>query len=253
MPEHEFDHLIQDVLDGVATPEQAARLEERMRRDPALVERRRELEDLFEALRRVPRVEAPPDLRNSILRALPTNAPGVRTTSTAGRTGLRIAWIFAAGLAAGIVGAGALTGLWKTPAPDGAPPTVGSMGPRAVATGPAPSSSWTLGQTTVDAATWRTGSSRLAKFQVRGGAAEIEVSFDPARLSPIAFHQAPHRISPARIEPGRVLIQGSDGGEYSIEFLESGIPGPALRVTVRGDGREAKEDLAAPTAPPTGR
>ena len=252
MPEHELDHLIQDVLDGVATPEQTARLEERLRRDPALEERQRELQGLFEALRRVPRVEAPTDLRNRILRALPTNAPGVRTTSTAGPARLRLAWVFVAGLAAGIVGAGALTGLWKASVPGIPQPVAGSMAPPgAPSAGPhARSASWSLEQTTVDAVAWRVGESRLARFQVRGGPAEIELRFDPAGLAPTAFRQAPLGVSPVQMEAGRVVFQASSGGEYSIEFLESGSPSPPLGVTVRAEGREAKGDLAAPAAPP---
>jgi len=256
MVEREREGLIQDVLDGVATPEQVARLEAWLERDPAARARHQEMSELFEALKRVPRVEAPHDLRQNVLRALPPAAPGARAASSSAANGFRVrlAYVFAAGLAAGVVGMGALSGLWKTPEPSRNLPVEGSMLPReAPSPGPgAVTRTWEAGAIRVDGTSWRVGSSRLATFQVRGGDAEIVLGFDPAGLIPVGFRQVRSRTGRAAIEHARVVIQGVDHGEYVVEFVEPSSPSPPLEVTVHAGGQAAAGPFAAPQAAPRG-
>src|SRR5262249_32925187 len=149
--ERELDSLIQDVLDEVATPAEAARLEARLSQDSAARERRNELSLVFGAMSRSRRFEAPPELKSRILRALPTGAPGAKPVpaAEAGRR-FRLASIFAAGLAAGVIAPGALTGFWKVPAP-GNPPVLGTMAPSS----PVTTARWQAGSARVESRIWR--------------------------------------------------------------------------------------------------
>lgn len=252
MDHDELDALIQDVLDGVATPAQVARLESRMAHDPAARARRAELERLFSALGRVPRLEAPPELKGRILRALPPGAPGLRVgvPAVTRQRRMRLAWVFAAGLAAGVIGAGALVGLWK--APGGGLPTSGSMMPSGSARPGTPASSggWRAGKAFLHAASWRSGGSRFVLFQVlRGADLSAEVTFDPAVLGPGTFRGA----SPGSplLEPGRVAFLGVEGTGYLVELPEhAGAAGTPLHVRIRSGGQEAEGDLPAPPASP---
>jgi hypothetical protein len=151
MVKRELDGLIQDVLDEVATPEEAARLEKRLSQDSAARERRNELALVFGAMSRSRRFEAPPELKSRILRALPAGAPGVQLVpSVERRRRFRLAYIFAAGLAAGVIAAGALTGFWKMPAP-GNPAVLGTMAPSS----PVATARWQAGSAQVESRIWR--------------------------------------------------------------------------------------------------
>jgi hypothetical protein len=246
MVERELDGLIQDVLDEVATPAEAARLETRLSQDSAARERRNELALVFGAMSRSRRFEAPPELKSRILRALPAGAPGVQLVpSVERRRRFRLAYIFAAGLAAGVIAAGALTGFWKLPAP-GNPAVLGTMAPSS----PVATARWQAGSAQVESRIWRSAGSRLASFRVVSGPAEIELSFDPAALSCIAFRPAPGAPG-ATLEPGRVAFQGLERTETLVELAE--LPGKAeapLRITVRSSGGVTSGQLPAPGSAP---
>jgi hypothetical protein len=128
MNDRSLDEIIQDVLEGVATPDETARLRERLAADPSSVARRRELEEIFEALARMRMEESPVDLRERVMSALATEplehrapvngpiaapgagrAPAVRSHPSPGwlttwRAALarRPAWTLAYGLLAGV-------------------------------------------------------------------------------------------------------------------------------------------------------
>jgi len=252
MVERELDALIQDVLDGVATPEESARLETRLREDPAARARHREVSQLFTALGRSRRFEAPPELKTRILRTLPAGAPGVRTLAPApsGRQ-LRLAYVFAAGLAAGVIGAGALTGFWKAPSPAG-PPVSGSMMPSPAVETKGSSAHWQVGQTEVDGRAWRVAGSRLAAFRVHGADTEIDITFDPAAFSWTTFRAAP-RARRATLEPGRIVFGGTERGETLVEFRELSHGDQPLHVTVRSGAQMTAGELPAPPLAPAAR
>lgn len=120
-----LDEIIQDVLEGVATPADTARLRERLAADPSSLSRRRELEEVFEALARMRMEESPIDLREHVMRVLalepqatvngptaPLAADGVRPTPSHPSLGWlctwraalarRPAWTLAYGFLAGV-------------------------------------------------------------------------------------------------------------------------------------------------------
>jgi hypothetical protein len=244
MVERELDGLIQDVLDGVATPAEAARLETRLSAEQAARERRNEMALVFGAMSRSRRFEAPPELKSRILRALPPGAPGVQLMpSVERRRRFRLAYIFAAGLAAGVIGAGALTGFWKVPAP-GSPAVIGTMAPSS----PVATARWRAGEAQVESRIWRSGGSRLASFKVVSGPADIELSFDPTAMSCTAFRPAPGAPE-ATLEPGRVAFQGLERTETLVELAElPGQAGAPLRITIRSQGGSTSGQLPAPGA-----
>lgn len=242
MVERELDGLIQDVLDGVATPAEAARLEMRLQQDAAARERYAELTLVFGAMSRSRRFEAPPELKSRIVRALAPGAPGLKVVpAVESRRRFRLAYIFAAGLAAGVIATGALTGFWKTPGP-GAPAVLGTMAPsEAVGT-----ARWQAGSAQVESRIWRSAGSRFASFRVDKGDAGIELAFDPTALSCVAFRPAPGAQG-ATLEPGRVVFLGMERTETLVELRE--LPGKSnapLRVTIRAGGETTSGQLPAP-------
>jgi hypothetical protein len=91
MMNHELQTLIQDVLDGTATPEQRQRLETTLANDETARARYRELESVFTSLRSVGPSEAPAGLRDSVLGEIArqrSTDPRLRDSSSAFERGL---------------------------------------------------------------------------------------------------------------------------------------------------------------------
>lgn len=74
-----IEALMHDVLDGTATAEDQARLEQQLAADPALRERFTELRDLFETLNRVPMVEPPAGMHAELMQSIQSEAGRTRT------------------------------------------------------------------------------------------------------------------------------------------------------------------------------
>ena len=80
------------------------------------------------------------------------------------------------------------------------------------------------------------------------GPAQIELSFDPAALSCVAFRPAPGAQG-ATLEPGRVAFQGLERTETLVELAELPGKGDApLRITIRSQGGITSGQLPAPGA-----
>jgi anti-sigma factor RsiW len=74
-----IEALMHDVLDGTATAEDQARLQQRLAADPALRERFTVLQDLFETLNRVPMVEPPAGMHAELMQSIQSEAGRTRT------------------------------------------------------------------------------------------------------------------------------------------------------------------------------
>ena len=257
MIEREYEDLIQEVLEGDATPQQIERLETWLAGSEAGRARRRELEGVFRALCGVSEVDPPPDLKNDILRALrarpaPGRAKGLARSWVPGSR-FRPAFIFAAGLAAGAVGYGAVTRLPAWPPGDSS--VMGTMMP----TRTPPSAAegirrgWSVGPSRVEAISWLTPDSRLAVFQVREGEARIEIEYDPARLSVVGVAQTHAEASLIAAGPGRLVVSGGSRSEFTVEWRQLAADSPAPRVTVQSGGATARGDLPPAAAFPAGR
>ena len=248
MIDREHERLIQDVLDGTASPAEVERLNAWLDKNELGRTRMRELESMFSTLGRVPAAEAPAGLREGVLNVLQS-----RARAEAGRSRphlrsifgsrARLGFAFAAGLAAGAV----VVGVWTGAIPPVAPGSTGMSGTMM----PVPPSNsrvevCALGVATtrMQAVAWRTSDGRRVSLEVQGrDPAEIELSFDASRLSVRTFHQ---NLPTGAVEsrPGRVLVRGR-GGEFSIDFVGADASAP-IHVELRSGAESTAGELEAP-------
>ncbi len=248
MIDRDHEQLIQDVLDGQATAAQQARLEAWLATNEEGRTRMRELEGLFATLDRVPFAELPVGLASEVEQAIraraPSRAPAFRRPSWVAAPRMRLAMVFAAGIAAGVIGWGALTGILQ-PGGAGRGSLVGTMMPATPAPRASRSKNWSAGGTNVEATTWRAGTSRWVQLVVAGRApAEVELRFDASLLSPVAIRQSDPSARVA-VDPGRILIRVPSRGRFTFEL---GQPGPAgsIRVIARAADGSFSETLPSP-------
>lgn len=81
MTDEILDDLIQRVLDGEGTPEEARRLEVRLASEPAVRSRHAELKVVFDGLRAIELEPAPAGLHVSIMNAIRSTAPALSQTA----------------------------------------------------------------------------------------------------------------------------------------------------------------------------
>jgi anti-sigma factor RsiW len=85
MNNSELVRLMHAALDGEATPAEALELDRQLAADPAARTRFEDLKQLFEALRRVPKMFPPEGLVAAVTTAIPRRPAGRRTQSIAVR------------------------------------------------------------------------------------------------------------------------------------------------------------------------
>lgn len=248
MIEREYERLIQDVLDGLASPSEVERLNAWLATNEMGRTRMRELEGLFATLHRVPFVELPLGLTSEVQQAIRARAASREksraTFSLPGfKTRMRLAMVFAAGIAAGVIGWGALTGILNSGGP-GRERVVGTMMPTAPPRAGTVTRSWTAGSARIEAMVWRAGSSRWMRLRVEGSPAEVELRFDPRALSPAAVRKS-EPSARVVLDRGRILIQAQAPGEFTLEFGERMASEP-MEVTARAGGRIISERLPSP-------
>ena len=247
MIDRDYERLIQDVLDGQASKAEVERLNAWLATNEEGRTRMRELEGLFATLHRVPFVEMPLGLTDDVQQAIRARA-AMREKGRTFSLGLfkpkmRLAMVFAAGIAAGVIGWGALTGILNPGAP-GRERVVGTMMPTAPPQAGTVSRSWTAGDLHVHSMVWRAGASRWMRLRVEGAPAEVELRFDPAALSPAAVRQS---APGARVvmDPGLILIKVTPPGEFTLEFGEK-TPSEPIQVTARAGSRRISDRLPSP-------
>jgi AcrR family transcriptional regulator len=248
MIDREFERRIQDVLDGLATPAEAEQLKAWLARSEEGRTRLRELEGLFATLDRVPFAEMPNGLATEIEQAIRARAalqPQGRTQPArmpANR--MRLAMVFAAGIAAGVIGWGALTGILN-PGSLGHERVVGTMMPQSPPRAGTVQRTWSSGGTRYEAVVWRVGKSRWLRLSVHGRSpSEVELRFDPTALSPAAVRQSDPPASVV-LEPGRILIRVTRRGEFTLEFGEQSASG-AIEVIARAGNGSVSGQLPTP-------
>ena len=244
MIDRRYEQLMQDVLDGEAGPEQIRELEAWLAGSPDGRARFEELQGLFQTLSQVTDAASPEGLKDDVLRALRSRAPAaapVPSRSRVPRPAFRPAFVFAAGLAAGIIGYAAFTRLPAWPPGDNS--AVGTMMPQPDS--PPGSAmarrSWTAGEARVEAISWRRGGAPVVSFKVRGDA-QLELQYPPGQLELRAIGQSHARASQVRSEPGRVIISATDRSEFELEWAPDATP-PPLQVTVRAGQSAVRGDL----------
>jgi len=210
--------------------------------------RMRELEGLFATLHRVPFVEMPQGLTNDVqqaIRARAASRENVRkpVALTGPRLKMRLAMVFAAGIAAGVIGWGALTGILNPEGP-GRERLVGTMMPSGPPRAGTVSRSWSSGSLRVESVVWRSGSSRWLRLRVEGPPADVELRFDPEALSPATVRQS-EPSARVVINPGRIQIQAQPPGDFTLEFGER-TRSEAIQVTARAGKQMVADRLPSP-------
>lgn len=259
MNDRELDHLLQEVLDGHGTPEQVARLESWLAGSEQGRARRRELEAVFAALRSVPLVDAPADLKDGVMLDLQARAAAYRVTPRATHTAargvprFRFALGLLTGVALGVIGFVALRGL---PIDPDRLPVEATMAPPRPPRPPddAVVQRWTTGDLVVEGITWRDGATRWLLIRpIQGTYGQVEVDFDPSGLTAVAVREVTGAGAHARIHRGRVVVEMSPKSLYDIEFMDSGRSSDPIRVTVRAGSEPATGEIAPPSLPGQGK
>jgi hypothetical protein len=240
----EFEILMQAELDGENTPEESARLRAWLACSPEGRARSREFAAVFHALAQVERMEAPEDLRRSVLEAIAAEvreAPAASGWWEALAAGfarypaLRHAYPFALGVALGILAFAALARVLPAP-PRDALPLAGTMMPLEEA------SRGTLverrvlraGQERFTAESWRAGDAiqlRLGGGPARG--VEVTLDFDPRRLVAQGVDWSPSACERLAFAPGRLVLGFGDYAPATARFRATGQPDAQIRVTIR--------------------
>ena len=240
MRDDEFDRLVNDELDGVATPAQKAELARRLAEGEVARARYQEIQTVFGMLDRIESVDPPPSLRGNVLRAVESRARtrpergGLRGLIQAGfgkRPGLGLGYAFAVGAVVGALALAIGNGLFdraglRGPEMQGAllPPTgshvdtVHLAAKGAQATG----EMWTDSNGIV--------SVRLEVQSV--GPFEAHITFNPEAYAPVSLR----RVEPSggRFDLRRGELQVEDRGSARLELRlrAVGSSRPALTLWI---------------------
>ncbi len=246
----EYEQLIQDVLDGIATPEEASRLDRWLQSNEAGRARQRELTSLFATLARVPLAEAPLDLGRSTLADIVASSERGSSRATGNpflgswraqmmrRPALSLAMPFAAGLAIGVLALGVWTGSFGPGPARDRTDTAGSMSPDAGAE----SAAWTLGGSQISARSWSAGGSRFASIEVRNPQGlTLELSFDPSLVHPVALSQSGPGSGEASLALDGAMLKPRGNATYLLEFRPA-APDAPIRVTMRSSRRGSESE-----------
>lgn len=245
MNDHELKRLMNDQLDGVATPQDSERLNRALESSEDARAEYRKLGGVFTSLSRAPMEEPPGDLKQNVMRAIrrrSTAAPAregwLETIASAfrGRPAFRYAYTFATGAALGVVAFAVISGNLTSRAGIDLGPVTGTMA--------AP----------LDEATYQRIGSR--DFKLEGGRVLVEtlsakggilaritmqapagtdmtVLFDPDAWGAVAVRQEPAG-NEVMLGFGRlsVRIQRFGQSQYLLYLARRGPAGSPLRIAI---------------------
>lgn len=229
MTHDERERLLQDVLDGVADPNQVEKLKQQLKTDEALRLRHAELDHLFGLLRQVELEEPPADLRSSVLQSIRAERSASTPRSSwragwaqqfGGRPTLRLAYAFVTGITIGGVG----LFYFSHSLPLGSPtplPISGTMMPTQAETGARLlHSNLKLSSGRIEVTTRSTSSAvELVLESTSSEPVEIEAKFDPDQLRPAGLDWDPLGPAPVLPETGlwRVRMRGHQTARLRFE------------------------------------
>ena len=236
MMDDRFERLVQDELDGVATPEDSAKLRARMDGDPAARGRYEEMRSLFGAIDQVGTEDAPVGFRDQVLRSIESGwaAPETGWVGTLRevlrrRPALRLvvpATAIAAALLITLVTRG---------------PDQGPAGPSVTGTMmPSPGLVTLLDEETLDVSGAR--ATLEARRMDRGVEVDIEahstlpvtltVDFDERSYHDATFRRMGAWAADVHLSPTRLVIRGSGDLRYRLQLQGSGTGPSPLRATL---------------------
>jgi hypothetical protein len=258
----EFERVLQDVLDGVATPEQKQRLDEECARDPQARARREEMTETFRVLARVRMVEAPADLEPRIMAAIAAQdravapahgAPDHARRRSGGRAAPRAhsapAWAFAFG--AGVVAGGLLIAfVTQVAAPRWTRdlPVAGAMMPRP-AGAPIDRQEIVCGAQRVTlAARRRTGGLEVGFAAASTRAVELRLEFDAERLRPAGLRWDRAGAHDAALATGSLSMRLTPGERGTLLLIPGDEGDAPIHVTMHSEAAAAQGTLHTATA-----
>jgi hypothetical protein len=254
MNQNEFNQDMEDVLDGVATPLQAARLKERLASDPDAQKRYLEHVAFFQALGTDETwVEPPADLAAGVMREIrraPLPSPGARGVFGSWADSFRrrpvMGWSFAIGAVAAVIAVASVILTSPTPfSSRGSLPVTGTMAP------PDAGESWLQADRAVLAAGDARGTITVLKqrsgLEVRVethtlGLAELDLTYDPTAVS-VTRIDGPQGAERPGTTPGSLKLQLRGDAVIGIEFAVSAPAGSTLLATLRSSGASSKAAL----------
>ena len=241
----DLEALIQDVLDGTATPEARARLAAELASNPAARERQEQMAAVFEKLQTVHVEEAPAGLRAEVLNRL--RAPGARERAhelgrarrnVQARGSLRLVLPFALGFAAGAI---AFVGWRGMPMRDLESGVAGSMMPAGGAI-----ERWREGRLSVVVRGERRDGIQVLGIHAESSepGAVLELRWRPSSTRLAGFRQTDARADGIEIDSDHVTLHPLAGSQYRLELRQLDGGGPVV-VTSRSNVASSVRTLAA--------
>lgn len=255
MRDDEFDRLVNDELDGVATPDQKAELARRLAEGETARARYQEIQSVFGMLDRIESVDPPLSLRGDVLRAVESRARtrperggwrGLLQSGFGKRPGLGLGYAFAVGAVVGALALAIGSGVFDRAGLRG-PEMQGAM------LTPAGSRVDTIHLAAkgvqVSGEMWTTAHDLSVRLEVHSvGPFEAHIKFNPEAYAPISFR----RIEPSggRFDLGRGDLRVNDQGSARLELRLRSVSTsrPPLGVWIGTSGGSA-EGLLTPFPP----
>jgi len=247
----EFDRLVNDELDGVATPEQKAELARRLAEGESARARYQEIQTVFGMLDRIESVDPPPSLRMSVLRAVESRTRarsergGWRDLLASGfgkRPGLGLGYAFAVGAVVGALILAVGSGLFNRaglPGPEMQGALLPPTGSRVDTVHLAAKGAQATGEMWTEA-----NGGVSVRLEVRSDVPfEAHVKFNPEIYIPVSLR----RVEPSggRFDLRRGELQVSDQGSARFELRLRAVSAsrPPLGVWIGTSGGNAEGQL----------
>jgi hypothetical protein len=257
MKEKELMRLMNDQLDGVATPEDSDRLKRHLAESAEARIKFRELGDVFTSLNRVEMVDPPSNLTQDVIRSI-----GVRAVSAPARSGwleligdafrkrpaLRYAYSFAAGAGVAAMLFALVTGGALTRSQRADDPFVGTMLPTSSLAGfqRVDGREYRLQRGSVIIESLASSDGLVARVEASGPVGtEIEISYDPTVLTASALRQRHSGGNEVSLGQGQLQIRINDNGvnQYLLYLARLRPTGSLIRVVVHSAAEEFQGEL----------
>lgn len=236
------ERLIQDALEGEATPAQAGELKRLLETNPEIRTRYEEMGEVFRMLSESAPVEPPTEMHAEIMRAIasesgaparPSRRSHARPWSWAPAAGAFLAGAAAAALVVVSLLHGPRVGRFL-----GGSPESGTMAPVESERGAIVSrESIVAGSTRVELVTRRAGDDVRLEVHARGETAvDLEVQYPPDALGLTGLGWSRSPRGPVTTNAGRVSIGAMTPGDLVLTFVARGTPAAPVRVSVGGAG-----------------
>ena len=246
MKNKELQRLMNDQLDGLATPAESERLRRELASQEGARMEYRNLGAVFDALNRAEIVDPPPDLKQDVMRAIHHRAETVLVrkgwlepirAAFRKRPAFRYAYSFAAGAALGVLTFALLTGSPLTRPGIESGPFTGTMLP--------PPGVGQLRR--IDSREFAFRDGRVLAEMLSGGdrfvaritarapeGTEVAVSFDPGTWSVVGLRQHPATANDVMLGFGRLSVRMQRNGEsqYLLYLARRGPAGSPLRIAI---------------------